>query len=266
MGDAHDRRMRIVQQNLNSDNFPRIEELWNYVAGFRLKKARETYNFNEDYYSYTKVKRRCHILRRQGVAGLGRIVKDDNELKYFFDHHAYFLSGSNYVAVREEGSCVEIGRGAYGVIILARDIEDNQYVAIKTCSVDDFNTATKSLLREYMFQWRAHKALENLCPRPKGLLIRKAKTKNNGILPYILVSEFVSLLPGLDMSMNLDVALELAETSQSVLLKQDFLDISMSLIHATNILQTNKICHVDLRPANVMIQFHSDVSIVSCIL
>ena len=257
MSDAREKRMLTLQQKTQPINFKQFDKLSNYIEEYKSKKYGKSYNFARDCFSFNDDGDK---IQSQPIERINKVIEEDRELKEFFSKQApNQLNGCQYEAVKEDGHCIEIGRGDNAIILLATSTATDQYVSVKIMTCKDKDMNLLNTLREFMFTSKAYHVLGSSSPKPIGLLIQKPQTRSN--LPYMMLLEFCGIIRGLDVSINLDEALGLMRDSNSVLLKQDCRDIALSLIDAVDKLQRNRIAHVDLRPANVIIQFDFKVRV-----
>ena len=200
-------------------------------------------------------------LRGNSYDGVDNNLKDiidtNEELnKYFEGTIPDLLSGTQYDTIGY------IAKGQYGRVILAQNTTTKEYVVVKIpCEIRDNLAYVKDLLKEFMHQERAHNALKGMAcsaPRALGLMRMKSNTVTRGYI-YMLVFEFIPVLPNTLCTMTLKQAIKEHKEGRSVIgEKKEWRTLIQDLIQGTDVLQQNDIAHNDLKRDNVLIQFGLD--------
>ena len=181
------------------------------------------------------------------------IINTNEELnKYFEGTIPDLLSGTQYDVIGE------IGEGRNGRVILAQNINSKKLVVVKIPrrTRDNLDYVTR-LLNEYVQQKRAYNALIGTscsAPQPLGLIRMKSDSVLQGFL-YLLVSEFIPVLPDTLCTMTLEQAVSEHMKGSSVIGEKGWRTLIRYLIQATDVLQQNDIAHNDLKRDNVLLQF-----------
>lgn len=130
----------------------------------------------------------------------------------------------------------ELGRGAMGIVYLARDTSSGEKIAIKTMALaEEFDEDELAAVKRRFF--REAEAAEHL-QHPN--IVNVFSTGDEGGLAYIAM-EF---LQGHDLSRYC--------YPDNLLAVQDVIDIIINAASALNYAHTNNVVHRDIKPANIM--------------
>ena len=179
------------------------------------------------------------------------IEKDESLRQYFRGNVPALLECQKYCIVSR------IGRGGSGDGLLAMQKADNRLVFVKTCPGQLRDTKQLSLLlKEFMHQDLAHKALDRNCraPRPLGFIPRRSDPSDPKSVQYMMVSEFCAVIPGDCVPLSVAEAL-MQHSKRPLLSTKEWREIMRKLIRSTEKLnEETKIYHLDLKPDNIMLQ------------
>ena len=187
----------------------------------------------------------------------------------FGDHSPSILSGADYTFCTPQHNNLRVGEGSFGLVVLGQEINTKKLVIGKLIKKkdedEDGEQAIYSMLKEYMYQWRAFNILQKAqttnpekdiagVPQPIGFLKIK-NTRKHRFCEYMLVSEYCSLLPDASSAMSMAEALNANRDNRAILSLREWRDVSVGLLRASHELQKHDVYHNDLKPPNVMIEF-----------
>ena len=161
------------------------------------------------------------------------------------------------------------GEGTFGEVYVAYDLTSNQLVVMKVLKESDHQKLLKDQLREYMYQHIAYSVLSGPCraPKPHGFFcLKNDSLLRNYYCSYIMVSEYISVLPLSCASLTLDKALKEHSTGRPILTSKAWRDVSLALIEAATTLHQHDLYHNDLKANNIMLSFTEDHRIEPVIL
>ena len=222
-----------------SSAVPRKQCIVDYVKNNPLPKCKDVRlhenNYNEDDDKLAEV-----------------IRADENLKRYFGTRTPDLICGARYRALSY------IGEGSYGVVLLARDIytSENVIVKIPLASNDD-DGYIRDMLKEFMYQEKAHNLLKGTkcaAPQPKGFIRIVDNTVPLGYT-YLSVSEFIPIVEDARCTLSIYDAMETHVKGNPVLKKEEWKNVLLALIDATETLQKNDIYHNDIKSDNVMLYF-----------
>ena len=167
------------------------------------------------------------------------------------------LQGKDYELLTVDNRPVVLGEGSFGVAFLAKDIHTNNLVTIKLFKKTG-NSNLASILKEVGFQTLINMKSEfSFTPELLGMLIfMKSKVPQN-CHPFMIVMEYLSVLPEMDKPVKLSLAeaKALQRAGCDVLRKKDWYRITKQLMKITKELSAMKVCHLDLHGSNLLLVF-----------
>ena len=187
---------------------------------------------------------------------LAYVINQDFELRSYFGRRSPdLLSGSRYHVLSS------IGQGSYGRVILAQDINTLEKVVVKIpLNFDGSVESMRSMLLEFMHQEQAHNLLQGTkctSPRPIGFIriVNQSLPLGYNILT---VSEFVPVVPDARCTLTMTRAVQEHVRGNPLLEKDDWLDVILALIDATDTLHRNDMYHNDIKLDNIMLRLEPD--------
>ena len=167
------------------------------------------------------------------------------------------LQGQNYELLTVGNRPVVLGEGTFGVAFLAKDINTNKLVTIKL-----FKKKAKlkllGILKEVGFQMMIDKeSKSSFTPKLLGLLIFAESKVLQNCHSFMLVMEYLSVLPEMKKPMKLSLAeaKKFRREGCDVLSVRNWASICKQLIEITKELSDMKISHLDLHAENLLLVF-----------
>ena len=193
----------------------------------------------------------------EDVEHIVRTINQDLQLKELFGNNMpQFLSSEGFeVKMNTKKSPVIIGEGVECSILFAEETRTQKLVAVKLFKNKDYNIV--QFLREYAYTRMSHNVLNG---HVKGMemkgIISLNRTVSESTFKYAMVLEFASLIPGSSATLTLNEAIDLGyELKFNIISQQNWAQIILALISATEQLKDNQICHLDLHGNNIMLGF-----------
>ena len=223
----------------------RAENIQHYFKAGLKKITEEERRANKDY-SYVRDLPPALIDRN-----IQQIIHASPTLGNYFNLGADappMLDGEKYKVI------AEVGSGRYGKVVLAEEDGTGEEVIIKVPLKRTTPQLLKAILTEYMYQELACIALKHTVTVPEPLgIIRQQGDEHEGGYRYLVVSQFVPLLPGFYASFPIDYMIKNHNTKEFVRLIE-WENICLNLIKAVEELYKNDLYHLDLHCGNVMIE------------
>ena len=186
---------------------------------------------------------------------LKQVANSDDELREYFQHRNIpILNGSDYNSLSSRP--VIIGAGKFGYTEVCCNVTNGSLdlVAVKTVYNRNGYSLAR-LLREFMYQEKAHNALRgNACTAPKPLGFLRIIHSTDQVLSYALASEFCSVIPYVGIGMTLEQAC-IWNTRFPSIATEEWRDICFALIEAVKIFRSHGIFHLDIKTDNIMLHF-----------
>ena len=180
------------------------------------------------------------------------------------------LCSSQYETVNmENGRPVLLGKGGNGTAFLGRCKETNQLVTLKfahKANPLNTNSGVYSALIECGVHKRAYEAVQRAeskgeivakVPQIYGILKLKDRSEYlRKYFSYIIVSEFIGLVPNNPVALTWDKAVALNKKNPAVFDDASFINMLCALIRTTEILVENNMMHADIKGNNILIGIH----------
>ena len=180
------------------------------------------------------------------------------------------LCSSQYETVNmENGRPVLLGKGGNGTAFLGRCKETNQLVTLKFAHkanpLDTYSGAYSALLecgvhkRAYDAVQRAESKGERVAKVPQIYGVLKLKAGSEYLrkyFSYIIVSEFIGLVPNNPVALTWNKAVALNQVNPAIFDDASFIDMMCELIRTTEILVENNMMHADLKGNNILVSIH----------
>ena len=178
--------------------------------------------------------------------------------KFFTDDPPQLLSGKDYTLITSYRWPVCVGKGSFGVALLAIENDSKKLVVVKLILRQDARLI--DLLTEYALQRSAWHTLKDGCSAPeiKGIMILKDEARlERDFFPYLLVQDFCGFTSGGVRSLTLKAALE-EHSKNPMFTKTQWEDICLKLLRGVNQLQKQNIHHLDIHSENILLQMEGN--------
>ena len=208
-----------------------------------------------------KLKEECKDLKGKRDLNIDHVIYHNLQLQSMFKNDPpKLLSGEDFTLITSGGKPVFIGQGTNGSVLLAQERFSLKLVAVKLIQHENSMTTLAGLLKEYAFQRKGSKIFMNgkrFVPKAIGILrLKSTSPMAQRYCSYMLVSEYCSLANGLPQSLSLHTAIKLHKEGRILFTDKQWEKLCLDILDAVNALNTNNIYHLDIKPNNIVLQFH----------